>query len=121
MPTSFSVYEKTSAKLTAILKDETGAAVSSALLTTFTLTLYDKATGAIINSRDDQNVLNANNVTVDTSGNVVWTLQPADNIILDDSLNREHHRALFEWSWATGTKTGKDYVDISVLNLAKVS
>jgi hypothetical protein len=44
-------------------------------------------------------VLNTNQVTVDTSGNVVWTWLPADMTIINPNLTVEEHVALFEAKW----------------------
>src|SRR5262245_59212592 len=120
MPTQFkNILEKTSRKYTAVLKDLDGVSIPSATLNTLHLTLYSIHSLAIINSRQAQNVLNANQVTVDANGNLAWEMLPANNAILDDSLATEIHRALFEWTWA-GTKSGAHEVDFQVRNLNKV-
>ena len=117
----YAVTEKTSVQYTATLKDETGAAVPLAALGTLTLTLYNVSSGAILNGRNAQNVLNANGVTVHaTSGLLTWTLDPLDSPILDDTLNEELHRALFRATWST-TKGANWEVDFLVNNLAKVT
>ena len=104
----------TSAKLTANIQDESGVSISSANLTTLTLTVYaNNNTASIVNSRSNQNILNANNVTVDTSGNLIWQMTPADNTILGNYLS-EVHTALFTWTYSSGTKTGKQAIDITV-------
>ncbi len=120
---TFYVNEKTTAKYTAVLKDENGATVGSSDLVTLTLTLYNKADGTIINNRNAQNVLNANNVTVDANGNLAWTLQPADNIIVSDSSGiNETHVALFEATYGVGGANAiRHQVEIVVNNLAKVT
>jgi hypothetical protein len=116
------IAEKTTFKLTGVLKDEAGVAISSASLTTLTLTLYPKATPATkINSRDAQNVLNANGVTVDMGGYLVWTASPADNVIMDAALTEETHMALFEFTWSAGAKDGKHLIEFTVINLPTVS
>ena len=101
------------------MKDENGATIANTDLTTFTLTLYNKDTGAIINSRDAQNVLNANNVTVDGAGAVAWTMQPADSPIINDDLNWEDHVALFKLTWTGGKQTNHEAI-IRVQNVSKV-
>lgn len=61
--------------------------------------------GTAINSRSNQNVKNANNVTISTLGEVVWTIQAADNTIqgtLDDG-EYETHIAMFVWTLTDGT------------------
>ena len=76
--------------------------VPASALTSLTLTLYDQVTGAVINSRSGQNVLNANGVTVDASGNLAWTLSPLDSPILTAELAIETHIALFQATWNGG-------------------
>lgn len=118
------VREKCTAVYTATIKDENGVALASASLTTLTLTLYDQASGTIINSRDAQDILNTHNVTVSALGVLVWTMQPADNAIVGTSVAagyRERHVALFQWTWSAGTKAGKYEVLIDVEQLVKVT
>ena len=122
MATAFSVLEKTTQLYTATFYDETGAVIPVASLNTLVLTLYDSVTLVAINSRTQQNILNANNVTVTSSGLLTWTMQPADNPILNTSLAQELHIALFEWTYTGGTsKAGKHQAAFYVVNLAKVT
>jgi hypothetical protein len=113
--------ENTGAIYTATLEDSSGTAIPLANLTTITLTLYDVASGDIINSRNDQNVLNQNNITIHaTSGLLTWTMQAADNAILDDDLDWEHHRALFEFVFSGTGSPGKHEGNFMIRNLSKV-
>lgn len=115
------VLEKTTNRLTGVLQDETGAVVVAAQLSALTLTLFDVASGTKINSWDNQDALNTNGVTVDSSGNLVWTMVPNDNALVDSTKQVELHRALFKWTWASGVKTGRHYIDIVVENLDTVT
>lgn len=115
------VQEKTTIKITGRLVDESAAVLAAASLTTLTVTLYDKETGAIINLRDDTNILNTNGGTVDANGNLAWTMDPADNPISDATLHIEKHIALFEWTWTAGAKADKEEFEIPVRNMAKVT
>lgn len=115
------VKEGTGAIYTATLEDSAGTAIPLANLTTITLTLYNVPDGEIINSRDDQNVLNQNNVVIhSTSGLLTWTMQAADNVISDTSLDWEHHRALFEFTFSGTGTPGKSEAEIMCENLTKV-
>jgi hypothetical protein len=114
------VNEKVSARYTADVQDDEGNAIAAASLTTLTLTLYDKDTGDIINSRNDQDVLNTNGVTVDGSGNLTWIIDPDDNAIVTSTSKVEDHVALFEWTWNSGAKEGRHEVFLHVKNLTKV-
>lgn len=116
--TAFAVKERSTQKYTATIKDEADAAIAGTSLTTLTLTLYDEETGTILNGRDDQNVLNANNVTVDGAGLLTWTMQPLDNQIVTTALAQERHLALFEWTYAAGAKSGYHEIAFVVINAA---
>lgn len=117
---TYSVLERVSVKYTATIKDEAGTAIPGSALTALTLTLYSVHSGTIVNSRNDQNVLNANGVTVDEAGLLTWIMDPLDNQVLDTAFAYERHRALFEWTWSGGTKAGKHEVDFLVQNLGQV-
>lgn len=120
------LVKKTSALYRCTLLDEFDVLVPASALTTLTLTLYDLQTylaglasglsgvaalaAAIINGRNAQNVLNANNVTVyntlqtgadGVSYNLAWDLQPADSPIVNAPLAVETHVALFQATWGT--------------------
>ena len=117
--------EKTGAVYTATLEDSDGTAIPLANITAITLPLYDVSDGSIINEREDQNVKNTNNVTIAaTSGLLTWNMQADDNPIVDTTLavgDREHHKALFEFTYDGNGSPGKHVANISVLNLGKVS
>jgi hypothetical protein len=113
------INERTSARYTATLTDETGAAIDGTALDAATLTFYDQATGTVINSRSAQNVKNTNGVTISAAGELVWTLVPADNAILGTDA-METHIALFLFTWGgAGVKACPHQVGIRVRNLAK--
>ena len=96
--------ERSSGVVVATLRDEAGVAVPLATMTTLTLTLRDQATRAIVNTRDRQNVLNANNVTFGaTDGLVTWAVQPADLECVSGG-NEEVRRALFTARWSGGSR-----------------
>lgn len=117
------IPESTTPKITAVIKDEDGNPIPAASLTTLTLNLFnlsDNPTFAVINGRTDQDVLNINDVAVDSSGNLTWSTQTADTAIQNAALNEETHRAMFSWSWNAGAKTGRHIIDMTVVNLKKV-
>lgn len=117
MDSRFEAKEQNSARYTAVIKDEAGAAVSVDSLVTLTLTLYDQDTETILNDREDQDVLNANGVTVDINGALVWLLEPEDNEIVNDGKRYEDHVALFEFTYgAGGAKAGTWEVLLTVRN-----
>src|SRR5678815_1801247 len=93
------VNERQSGVYRATLRDDNGIALPNLALDAFLLTLYDKASLAVINSRSAQNALNANQVTLDSSGNVEWTWLPADQPVVVPAKDIEQHIALFEAKW----------------------
>lgn len=121
-PTTFPeiVNEQSSAVYTATLKDENGTVIGSGAIDSLTLTLSNVADGSIINSRDEQDALNANNVTVSGGGVLVLTLQPADTAIIDPTQDFELHRATFQMQFNTVSFSNWD-VDFMIRNLSKVS
>lgn len=102
------------------LVDEAGVPIAGSTLNTATLTLYAVPSGTIINSRNGQNVLNANQVTISEAGLVTWTLQLNDVKILDNTLRIEVHRALFLFTWGAGRSKPHE-VDLEVENLGKLA
>jgi hypothetical protein len=97
------------------LRDEEGDAIPVTGLESLTLTVYDPTTGNIINTRNAQDVLDANNVscydtlqTIIIDGkthtyNIRWLMQPADNVVQGANLT-ERRNAFFISVWSTGTK-----------------
>lgn len=76
--------------------------LTSIELSFFGLALSGSTPGGVINSRQDQDVLGAaktgqNNVTVSATSDIVWSLQPTDNVILDltNTVTVEPHLARF--------------------------
>lgn len=103
------------------LLDEDGIAIADGVLDTLTLTFYNRADQAIINSRDGQNVLDLNQVSV-VNGVVTWLMLTADTPIIDDTLTHEYHIALWEWTYspAAVTLSGKHETRLRTRNLVRV-
>lgn len=101
--------------------------VPASSLSAATLTLFDWETGAgnrggspaqgVINSRDAQDVLNDNNVSISAEGHVVWTVQPEDNVIVTYRRHIERHRAMFTFTWSGGSFNYE--CELEVMNLRK--
>ncbi len=114
------VNENSTAVYTGTLTDQFGAVIPASAITTLTLTLCT-LNGTIINSRDDQDVLNTNNVVVLESGVLTFTLQAADTAIIETkALKYETHRATFTMEFGGGSTATHD-VDIIIRNLTKVT
>lgn len=98
---------------TTILNDHLNQPIPLADIVSLTLTLtqIDKPAtgpeiiGAIVNNREDQDVLNANNVTVHTtSGLLSFFIQSLDTAIIDATKLYETHRATFQCTYNTANK-----------------
>src|SRR3990170_4412751 len=106
MPVDFVIGEKATRFLSFEIIDENDLPIQPSALLTMKLTVYDKDTGAAINSRTAQDVLGGgsgtNGVSITyTAGppaktTVVWTLSPLDAVIVTDYKLQEEHIALFE-------------------------
>ena len=119
VPLSFLIHEKSTGVYTATVVGNDGVTpLPAATLLTLILTLYViKADGSANLIRNAQNVLNANNVTIDAAGLLTWAIQVADTTLVE-VVPFERHVALFQWTWASGA--GKHEVVLSVKNLAQV-
>lgn len=112
--------EETTQRITAVIRDETGAAIPGSALETLTLTLYAlDANLTILNGRDRQDILGENGGSVNAQGELVLLLNPEDNAIIDDSVRVERHVALFEWTYNDG-RIGRQELVLKVVNLSKV-
>lgn len=71
------------------------------------LTLYDQATGAIINSRNAYS-LTPVSTYVNPQGVCTFNLAIADSVLLNTKLVKlqETHRVEFQWTWSSGTRVG---------------
>lgn len=120
------ILEGSSPKISAVLEDEDGTPIADTDLTSLTLTYWDELTGAFINSRNDQNVLNANQVIVTAAGVFTWRMLAADTAIIDTLLaqgGEEVKIALFEWVWtdvASEVRHGKHILEIHVTQVTNV-
>lgn len=91
--------------------DGNGDPLAYTSLTTFEATLYDKETGAIINDRHHQDVLNDHGFTLDGDGHGKWKVAAADSVVLHPGADFEVHVLLLEWTYSAGAKNGKyEYV-----------
>lgn len=96
--------------------------VPGASIDSIVVTLTDVVTGAVINSRNQQSLINVNGGTFDvtgTTGAFSWELSADDNPFLRSSpppleAEQEMHQAIIEWSWNGSTRTGKKKIFIPV-------
>ena len=99
------------ATFSATILDAAGATVGSSSLTSATLTL--KRGSTVINVRDGQSVLNSNNVSINSTGGLVWSVQVADVA----ASSRCEHRAEFAFTTTGGetiTATHRMYISPTI-------
>jgi hypothetical protein len=122
------ITEDTTPDYTAVLREKTqpngdlGAPIPGSVLDSLTLTFYQEYTRAIINGRNQQNVLQLNGVSVGEDGVLLWTMTREDTAILNDALRSEPHVAIFEYTFpgTNGTEYAKHVVRFNVDNLVRV-
>jgi hypothetical protein len=113
------INERTNHRYQVTLKDHAGQPVTLASLTALTLTLYDVVTGGVINSRENQNIKNANGGTFGAGdGLLTMDFVAADTPIVNPALLFERHRARFDAVWNGGEAHWEE--DIVVHNLGKL-
>lgn len=106
-------------------KGMNGVAIAKASLATLTATLFDTTTKAVINSRNAQNVLDANGGAVASDGTLTLRLQAADAVIVGtvEVGDTEEHTLRLTWTWSDGvlTRTGMQEWAILVEQIATAS
>jgi hypothetical protein len=92
---------------------------ADSVLLTLTVTLFNKLSKVVINSRTVQSILAVNGGSVTSAGVVTLRLDPADTAILGGAAS-EDRIASFAWTWGSPLKTGRHEVLFTVTNLALV-
>jgi hypothetical protein len=111
--------ERSSGVYTATLLDEAGNTVT--VLDTLEVWLRDIKTGTILNGRDGQSLLNANQGTF-TAGTFTWAMVPADHAIVGgDGSQIEIHEAVFRATWDNGAKAKTWHVRWQVTNYPPIT
>ena len=100
-------------------QDLTGVTIVKASLITLTVTQFEQKTAAIINSRNNQSILDANGGSVANDGTLTLRLQPLDSVIANTNTNvetSEVHVLRFDFTWSDGvsTRTGRENRGLSV-------
>ena len=78
----------------AMTHGDAGSNILLSEVSTAVFTLKDVQAGSVVNSRNAQNVLNANNFTI-ANGSIEWKVQTADTNIVTSGAQREVHRGEF--------------------------
>lgn len=96
--------------------DQNGTQIPKASMSALTLTLFDRGSNPLvyINNRNAQPAFDQNNVAIASDGKITWTMQAADNAILNDNKQVEVHVAVFHLTAAGGLQVRDEawfYVD----------
>jgi hypothetical protein len=117
-PFAIAVLEGQTVTYTTTLLDEASVAVPAAAFTAIRLTYYSVQSGAIINSRNNQSILNANEVTVDGAGLLTWKLQEADVTMTESPKpSVTTYRAVMVYEWldaATVPRQAVREIDVTI-------
>lgn len=111
------IPEASSRLYQATLRDYLGVAIPLGAMVSITLTLRDVASGQIVNSRDEQNVLNANGGTFGADGAFTFLFTPADTAAIGAG-QRQDRLATFKVTYNTGAENHE--VQFTVFNMADV-
>ena len=98
------------------------AVIANTDFTAITLTLVDEETRAVVNSRLDQDVLDfptnlgANNVALNATALLTWTIQSADTIFVDPSQTRRliYYRTIFTFDFDIGAGTERGIHEVRI-------
>ena len=119
---SVNVQAGESADVVATFHGLDGVAIVKASIISLTATLYDQATSAVINSRNAQSVLDANQGAVASDGTLTMRLTPSDAVIVGTVAvgDTEEHVLRLTWTWNDGVsvRTGIDEWTLSVEKMA---
>lgn len=114
------VRENSSSVINFVLKQADESPLPKASLLTLKLKLYNVATGAVINSRDNVDILDVNGGTVNADGTGTLSLAAADNPVNDASLapgHVEEHAAVIKFT-ATSNVAGSGVHTFTVEKIA---
>ena len=117
------LWQATSGIYSFELVDEENVTVEASQINSLSLSYYDWSDGTIINNRQNQNVLNANDVELITPPalplvtTLSWLIQPEDTVILHPTQPWEIHVAVWRWSWAGLLRHGAHQMAFGVRTL----
>jgi hypothetical protein len=110
------IHEGETATYSVQLQGPGGAAIADTDFTAIQMTYLDEESRLVINQRIDQNVLNANNVTLSATALLTWSIQAADTAFIDPSETRtiEYHRAIFRFDFDIGSGPEIGYHEVRI-------
>ncbi|MCS6925923.1 MAG: hypothetical protein NZ578_08495 [Candidatus Binatia bacterium] len=121
-PFEISIVEGETVVYSGKLVGEDGAPVPAAALSGARLTYYSVGSGKIVNGRANQNILNANGVTIAVDGTLTWKLAEADVRMVDHPLQQNAtHRAVFVFEWLDSQGVARQAVREVDVHIQRVS
>ena len=116
------VAEGATAEFHATVKDEKGAALTGAEITSLTLTLIredDTAEGTVVGDWLDKDVRNANGGTLESDGRFTVVIPHGDLAVVPPDARSNRYVALVTWTWAGGAKQGRHRHSFPVGNVER--
>lgn len=114
----WTIDEGESGSITASVQDKAGNPLTKAELTSLTISIVDLKSDTVINNRNNQTILDANNGTVAVDGTLTFKLQPQDTINVGSPRNSlEERQVTISWTWVDlqlVTNTGKHVFSIYI-------
>lgn len=105
------------------LVDENDAGIDGSFLDSLTLTLYDVDSHAVVNGREQQDILNTNDGSLETDPGpplvttVTLAIQPEDTVMVNDNRLVEYRVLSFRWTWDSGQRVGAHAVQFAIENV----
>jgi hypothetical protein len=113
-PAARRVPERGTCKWTGTLRDQDGAAIAAADMTTVTVTIQDAKSGSVLVYQRD--VLNANNGTLSAGGEQTVLLTGTDHKLVNPRLAEEVHWVTLDYTWAAGTRRHWHVIELTIVN-----
>ena len=118
------VPEKVTVRYKGKFVDEDGVAITSSSMSAIKLTMYlqDTTANTIIGDWDAKSVLNENGGTYGSADGILTLyLGPTDTAMINSTRSRERHRLDFEFTYNSGTRTGRHTALLIIRNYGSVS
>lgn len=122
----WTIDEGESGSITASIQDKAGNPLTKTDINSLAISIVDLRTNTVINNRDAQTILDANDGTVEVDGTLTFKLQPEDTINVGSPRNfLEERQVTINWTWTdlefvvnTGRHVFSVYVKTSTDNSA---
>lgn len=115
---NWTIDEGESGSITASVQDKNGNSLTKVQIESLNITILDIRSNTIINGRNSQNILDANDGTVDNDGTLTFKLQPEDTINVGSPRGvLEERQVTIEWTWTDleyVTNTGRHVFSIYI-------